>query len=81
MISAWRKPKTVSAVQFVEPLPPDMVWWRHAASECLKRQNVLGRRECDFVAAMWEWEGRPSQKQIDWLMAIHARLYPVRGAA
>jgi hypothetical protein len=73
-----RKPKIVSLIEFNEPLPPDMVWWRHAAVECLRCPRRLSNRQSEFLVAMVEWEGRPSSKQIDWLMALHARLYPAR---
>jgi hypothetical protein len=75
------KPKIVSAIEFDEPLPPDIAWWRHAAVECLRCPSRLSNRQSEFLAVMVEWEGRPSQKQIEWLMAIHARLYPVRATA
>ncbi len=75
--SAQRKPKSAPAIGFEEPLPPEMVWWRHAGAECLRHEHRLQPHEREFVARMVQWDGRPSQKQIDWLMRMHARLYPI----
>jgi hypothetical protein len=75
--SEVRKRKIPSIIRFIEPLPADVTWWRHAAAECLRRERRLYPREREFVAAMVEWGGHPSPKQVDWLMVLHARLYPV----
>jgi hypothetical protein len=78
--SEVRKRKIPSIIRFMEPSPADVAWWRHAAAECLRQERRLYPRECEFVAAMVEWDGRPSPKQVDWLMVLHARLYPVPDA-
>lgn len=74
--SAHRKRNITPVVIFSEPLPPDMAWWRWAAVEILRQERRLHPHERDFASTMVEWEGRPSQAQVDWLAGLHARLYP-----
>ena len=78
--SAARNRKIPSVIRFIEPLPADVAWWRHAAAECLRQEHRLHPREREFVAGMVEWDGRPSPRQVDWVIVLHARLYPVPDA-
>jgi hypothetical protein len=63
------------SICFIETLPADMAWWRWAAVEILRQERRLHPHERKFAATMVEWDGRPSQAQVDWLAGLHARLY------
>jgi hypothetical protein len=41
---------------------------------CLKHQNRLTVRELEFVTSIGRWRGSLTDKQFNWLSAIHARL-------
>jgi hypothetical protein len=47
--------------------------WRSMARECAARPELLSNREISFVQSMTRWH-QPSQKQVNWLISIHARV-------
>ena len=48
--------------------------WRAMRGFCLKHQNRLSARELEFVTSLGRWRGTLTDKQFNWLSAIHARL-------
>jgi hypothetical protein len=48
--------------------------WREAQSYCADRPHLLSTRECEFIESLAQWRGTPTEKQLAWLAAIHARL-------
>jgi hypothetical protein len=53
------------------PIPPE---WRDMATFCRKHAQSLTERERAFVLSMVKWRGEPSERQIDWLLAIFERV-------
>ena len=59
-------------------VPMDVLsWWRQMAVECQAHRRELNAREREFVNAILGWRDVPSEKQLSWLIAIHARLHEV----
>jgi hypothetical protein len=53
-----------------EPQPA----WREMRSFCLRHRSRLSARELEFVIDLGKWRGSLTDKQFNWLSAIHARL-------
>lgn len=67
----WRDVIMIAAPALQPEAPID---WREMAAFCHARRWQLAEREREFVEAMAQWRGAPSEKQLAWLDAIHARL-------
>jgi hypothetical protein len=48
--------------------------WRDLCDVCLEHRYRLGSREAEFVESLADWRGTPTEKQLAWLVAIHARV-------
>jgi hypothetical protein len=48
--------------------------WREMRSFCLRHRSRLSARELEFVIDLGKWRGSLTDKQFNWLSAIHARL-------
>jgi hypothetical protein len=48
--------------------------WREMRSFCLQHRSRLSARELEFVTDLGRWRGSLTDKQFNWLSAIHARL-------
>ena len=48
--------------------------WRIMARTCAQHAYALSDRERTFVLTMTRWCGRPSRKQLDWLVSISERV-------
>jgi hypothetical protein len=57
------------------PSPPTVFTsWRAKVSFCLEHDDRLNQREAEFLDAMQDWCGSPSEKQLNWVDAIWRRL-------
>jgi hypothetical protein len=48
--------------------------WHPMREYCLRRARLLRPREHQFVAGLGNWHGDLTEKQMNWLTAIHSRL-------
>jgi hypothetical protein len=48
--------------------------WHAMARACAEYVHELSDRERSFVRSMTKWRGEPSEKQLDWLIAIFERI-------
>jgi hypothetical protein len=48
--------------------------WRELRDFCQRHENWLHGREQDFIETLEHWRGRPTEKQMNWLRSIYARL-------
>ena len=48
--------------------------WRTLARFCLERSTSLPLREQDFLVSLCRWRGCPTERQLDWLRSIYAKL-------
>jgi hypothetical protein len=48
--------------------------WRATLAYCAKHADRLSDKERDFLRTLTYWRGEPSEKQLDWLEGIAARL-------
>jgi hypothetical protein len=48
--------------------------WRELREYCAQHSELLRSRELEFITRLADWRGNLTEKQHDWLMAIHARL-------
>jgi hypothetical protein len=48
--------------------------WREMRDFCLQHRSRLSARELEFVTDLGRWRGSLTEKQFNWLSAIHARL-------
>jgi hypothetical protein len=75
---AWGKPKFTVSKEWSPPLEPtaaDWAWWKRCAAEAGGRADELTSTEREFVEKMAKWRGRPSEKQLAWLISIFRRLF------
>jgi hypothetical protein len=49
--------------------------WREMHEFCAERIELLRSREQEFIESLGEWRGRPTDKQLAWLVAIYTRLH------
>jgi hypothetical protein len=55
---------------------PDADW--PDLTYCVKHVDLVNERERDFIRTLARWRRQPTQKQLDWLVAVADRL---RGAS
>jgi hypothetical protein len=57
--------------------PTDADWtrWKRCAAEAGDRADELTENERQFIFAMANWRGPPSDRQLAWLIAIFHRLF------
>jgi hypothetical protein len=55
--------------------------WQHIALVCRDHAHLLSDRERDFLANIARLRRPPSDKQLDWLLAIYERLQPPQETA
>jgi hypothetical protein len=48
--------------------------WHPMREYCLHHAHLLRPREHQFVAGLGDWHGNLTEKQMNWLVAIHSRL-------
>jgi hypothetical protein len=48
--------------------------WHPMREYCLRHARLLQPREHQFVAGLGNWHGNLTEKQMNWLAAIHSRL-------
>jgi hypothetical protein len=58
-----------------EAISADSVDWKDALDVCLDCIHALDLRSRAFVQSLSRWRGEPSQKQLEWLFDIYARVY------
>jgi hypothetical protein len=59
-------------------LPAPDADWRADLNYCVQHVDLVNERERDFIRTLARWRREPTQKQLDWLVAIADRL---RGAS
>jgi hypothetical protein len=52
----------------------DQSRWRDIRNFCADRAEFLTKRELQFIASMANWRGRPTPKQLNWLLMIERRI-------
>jgi hypothetical protein len=55
-------------------MSPTIADWQKMASLCFARRAYLNPREREFIESMLRWRRKPTERQLDWLIALHARL-------
>jgi hypothetical protein len=48
--------------------------WRYVRGWCARHAEFLSEREYEFIASLANWRGRPTEKQLNWLLAIERRI-------
>ena len=48
--------------------------WRHMVDACTDQPHRFTLKERQFLQSMRHWYGRPSSKQLDWLIALFERV-------
>ena len=48
--------------------------WRETRNWCADRAEFLTKRELEFITSMANWRGRPTHKQMNWLLMIERRI-------
>lgn len=59
--------------------PPAGIPWHRMASFCRARPWLLSPREREFVQSILTWRGQPTEKQMEWLVDLYARLHSGAG--
>jgi hypothetical protein len=57
-----------------DPIGTDDIDWQQALKICLGNIDELDQRSRAFIQSLSRWRGQPSQKQVDWLRDIYARV-------
>ena len=75
-----RLAEVVERVPLVQQRSPDtsdaddQSRWRDIRNFCANRAEFLTKRELQFIASMANWRGRPTPKQLNWLLMIERRI-------
>lgn len=48
--------------------------WRNIRSWCADHDEFLTDRECEFISSLAHWRGRPTEKQMNWLLLIEQKI-------
>jgi hypothetical protein len=48
--------------------------WRNTLAYCSRHAAQLSAKENDFLKTLTHWRGEPSERQLDWLEGIAAKL-------
>jgi hypothetical protein len=48
--------------------------WRYVRGWCARHAEYLSEREYQFIASLAQWRWHPTEKQLNWLLAIERRI-------
>jgi hypothetical protein len=48
--------------------------WRYVRGWCARHKEYLSERDQAFIASLAHWRGRPSEKQLQWLLDVEQRI-------
>jgi hypothetical protein len=57
-----------------EQMPPQEAPWRKVRGFCAGHADLLSERDQQFIASLARWRGRPTERQLEWLFDIEARV-------
>jgi hypothetical protein len=48
--------------------------WKETRGFCARHRDLLSERDRAFIDSLATWRGRPTEKQLEWLLDIEAKV-------